>query len=204
MKRWLSFAIVLALLAAGLVLSQTQARKVHAPVAPTALLYLVADTERELTRLPMKYTRIPDSEEIKHGNQIASEIEDSGQDAESKVVEAYLQTVGNRIAAHAERKLPYKFHYIPDRNFINAFAIPGGHVFMGAGLLALMENEDELAAVLGHEIEHIDHYHCAERLQLEAALRHIPLGQLAYIPAVVLHRLCSCRTEDLRLRAISG
>jgi beta-barrel assembly-enhancing protease len=183
-KRWLSFAVVLALLTAGLVLSQT--RKVQAPVAPTALLYLVADTERELTRLPMKYTRISDEDEIKIGNQIASEIENSTQDDEGNVVEAYLQAVGNRVAANAFRKLPYKFHYLPDRNFINAFAIPGGHVFVGAGLLSLMENEDELAAVLGHEIEHIDHYHCAERLQLEAALRKIPLGSLIYvIPAEV-------------------
>jgi predicted Zn-dependent protease len=182
--RWLSFAVVLALLAAGLVFSQ--ARKVQAPVAPNALLYLVADTERELTRLPMAYTRIPDADEIKIGNQIAFEIENSTQDDEGKIVEAYLQTVGARVAANAHRKLPYKFHYLPDRNFINAFAIPGGHVFMGAGLLSLMENEDELAAVLGHEIEHIDHYHCAERLQLEAALRKIALGSLIYvIPAEV-------------------
>jgi beta-barrel assembly-enhancing protease len=178
------FAVTLGFLAAGLVVSQ--ARKVEAPFAPNALLYFVADTERELTRLPMKYTRISDEDEIKYGDQIASEIESSTQDDEGKVVEAYLQTVGNRVAAKAYRKLPYKFHYIPERNFVNAFAIPGGHVFMGAGLMALMENEDELAAVLGHEIEHIDHYHCAERLQLEAALRKIPIGKLIFvIPAAV-------------------
>jgi predicted Zn-dependent protease len=181
--RWLSFAVVLALLAAGLVLSQT--RKVEAPVAPNALLYLVADTERELTRLPMAYTRIPDSDEIKIGNRIAGEIEKSTQDDEGKIVEAYLRMVGARVAANAHRKLPYKFHYLPERSFINAFAIPGGHVFMGAGLLSLMENEDELAAVLGHEIEHIDHYHCIERLQVEAALRKIPLGELVSLPAEV-------------------
>ena len=65
---------------------------------------------------------------------------------------------------------------------INAFALPGGHVYVGAGLLALMDSEDELAAVIGHEIEHIDHYHCAERVQQEQALRKIPLGGLVALP----------------------
>jgi beta-barrel assembly-enhancing protease len=182
--RCLSFAVVLALLVAGLITSQ--ARKVEAPVEPTALLYLVADTEHELTRLPMKYTRISDADEIKIGNRIVAEdLGESKQDEEGKVVEAYLRTVGNRVAAHAHRKLPYTFHYLPSLHFVNAFALPGGHVYVGAGLISLMENEDELAAVLGHEIEHIDHYHCAERYQLEAALQHVPLGSIIYIPAQV-------------------
>lgn len=51
--------------------------------------------------------------------------------------------------------------------------------------MALMDNEDELAAVLGHEIEHIDHYHCAERVQVEAALRRSPLAELVALPVEV-------------------
>ncbi|HLW52090.1 MAG TPA: M48 family metalloprotease [Candidatus Angelobacter sp.] len=181
--RWLSFAAVFALLAAGLVLSQ--ARKAEAPVGPNALLYLVADTQRELTRLPMKYTEIPDKQEAEIGDRIAKNIVENEQSDEAKGIEAYLNSVGKRLAANAHRKLPYKFHYIDEPYFVNAFAIPGGHVFMGAGLMALMENEDELAAVLGHEIEHIDHRHCAERLQTEAALKKIPFGDLVAIPVTV-------------------
>jgi len=184
-KQWIVFGAVLALVAGALVLSQT--RHVEANVAPNALLYLVADTEQELTRLPMKYTRISDEDEIKYGNGIAKQLEDSDSEhnEEHSVVEAYLRTVGEQVAANAHRKLPYKFHYLPDRNFLNAFAIPGGHVFVGAGLLAVMDNEDELAAVLGHEIEHIDHYDCAQRLQIEAALRKVPFGELIAIPVLV-------------------
>lgn len=179
MKKWLGFAFTLIFLLAGLVLSQT--RQVNAPVAPDALLYLVADTERELTRLPMAYTRISDGDEIKIGDKIAA-TEQSSLSEEDKLIERYVQSVGNRVAANAYRKLPYKFHYVPEKYFINAFALPGGHVFIGRGLVALMDNEDELAAVLGHEIEHVDHFHCVERLQLEAALKKIPLGELAAIP----------------------
>src|SRR5262249_33159630 len=64
----------------------------------------------------------------------------------------------------------------------NAFALPGGHIFFGAGLLEFMDSEDELASVLAHEIEHVDHYHCAERAQTEATLRKLPLGELVALP----------------------
>jgi predicted Zn-dependent protease len=180
--RWLSLALTFALLIASLVFFQTHT-EIEAPVAPNALLYMVADGQRELTRLPMKFTRIPDADEIKIGNEIAeAHKRPDPTDLETRQIEAYIKIVGDRVAAHAARKLPYKFHYIPENYFVNAFAIPGGHVYIGKGLLALMENEDELAAVIGHEIEHIDHYHCAERLQVQAALRKVPLGQLIALP----------------------
>ena len=70
---------------------------------------------------------------------------------------------------------------------MNAFALPGGHVFVGEGLLRLMRSEDALAAVLGHEVEHIDLRHCAERAQLEAQLRRLgAIGDLVGLPAELL------------------
>jgi predicted Zn-dependent protease len=71
---------------------------------------------------------------------------------------------------------------------INAFSLPGGPVYVGEGLLDLMTSEDQLAAVLGHEVEHIDHFHCAERVQIEARLRKLKLdivGALVQIPLTV-------------------
>jgi predicted Zn-dependent protease len=71
---------------------------------------------------------------------------------------------------------------------INAFSLPGGHVYVGEGLLRLMTSEDQLAFILGHEIEHIDHYHCAERVQIEARLQNFELGvvgALVQIPLAV-------------------
>src|SRR5581483_3606456 len=101
---------------------------------------------------------------------------DDEPDPERQQVQSYLKTVGAKVATGAHRKLPYQFHYLDEPYLVNAFAIPGGHVYVGEGLLSLMDSEDELASVLGHEIEHIDHYHCAERAQQEQALRKIPLG----------------------------
>lgn len=68
---------------------------------------------------------------------------------------------------------------------INAFSLPGGPVYIGEGMIYQLETEDELAAILGPEVEHIDHYRCIERLHIEAKLKNLNLemvGQLLQIP----------------------
>lgn len=197
MKHWAIFAGIALL---GLVvIVKAERDKVDVAPSPDAILYFVADTERELTRMPMHLTRMSDEEEIAVGNDLANNYQyisrPTPQDHE---IEKYIQKVGARLAQQAHRKLPYKFHYIPDSSFINAFAIPGGHVYVGGGLLRLMDSEDELAAVMGHEIEHIDHYHCAERIQQERALRKIPMGELIGLPIEVFE---AGYTKDQELEA---
>src|ERR1700733_4598430 len=186
MKRWVALSGIVLMGIAAIWVSER--RRVDAPAGPAAVLYLVADTEQELTRMPVRFTRMSDEEEISIGDQLAKNYSWTGPNEnfpEFQEVEAYLTQGGSRLAPNAPRKLSYKFHYIPDRSLVNAFALPGGHVFVGGGLLALMDSEDELAAVMGHEIEHIDHYHCAERVQQEQALRRIPLGGLIEMPVEV-------------------
>ena len=68
---------------------------------------------------------------------------------------------------------------------INAFSLPGGPVYIGEGMLDQMETEDELASILAHEVEHIDHYHCIERMQIDAKLKNLNLeiiGALLQVP----------------------
>jgi beta-barrel assembly-enhancing protease len=183
MKHWIALAGILLLGVAAIMVSER--RKVDVPVGPAAVLYLIADTEQELTRMPVSFTHVPEEEEIAIGNELAHSYESAGrttQDTDTFDIEHYLAQVGSQLSSRAHRKLPYHFHYLADRYLINAFALPGGHVYVGAGLLALMDSEDELAAVLGHEIEHIDHYHSIERVQQEQALRRIPLGGLVELP----------------------
>ncbi|HTR25913.1 MAG TPA: M48 family metalloprotease [Terriglobales bacterium] len=183
MKRWILLAGILMLAVGSVVMSER--RKVDVPVSPAAFLYLVADTEQELTRMPVTFTRMSDEEEIRIGNELArayARNEERENTPEIGIIERHLTKIGEQVAANAHRRLPYKFHYLPEPYLVNAFALPGGHVFVGGGLLALMDSEDELAAVLGHEIEHIDHYDCSERVQREQALRKIPLGGLFEFP----------------------
>lgn len=185
MIRKLTLAAVVVLLAGALVLAQRRHANAEASASP--ILYLIADSQRDLVTLPAHFTRIPDADEMKYGDSIAREmtVPDSDMTPDRKRIAEYVASVGKRVAANAHRRLPYRFHFIPTREFVNAFAVPGGHVFIGSGLIEKMTTEDELASVLGHEVEHIDHFHCAERLQVEAALRKIPLGGVAAIPIEV-------------------
>jgi len=189
MKRWVPFAVVVLLAVSALVMSQK--REATAEVGPYAILHFIADTEREAGRLPFRLTRLSNEEEIRIGDQMAARVGPQGipaGDAAGIAVEQYVQRVGTIVAGRAHRPLDYRFHYLPNPGFVNAFAIPGGHVYIGQGLLALMDTEDQLAGVLGHEIAHIDRYHCNERVQTEAQMRKLQLGivgAVLQIPVVV-------------------
>ena len=76
---------------------------------------------------------------------------------------AYVATIGARMAAVSDRPdIKYTFTIL-DSPVVNAFALPGGYVYVSRGLLALADNEAELAGVLGHEIGHVTARHSAER-----------------------------------------
>ena len=117
-----------------------------------------------LTQAPISLTT---DDEIRAGKALVSSFQQANgvaETRESKSIEKYLQTVGDKIAQHAAQKLPYKFHLDPNPAFRSAVAYPGGEIIVGGGVLALMQDEDELAVVLGHEIAHVNLNQCANRL----------------------------------------
>ncbi len=78
-----------------------------------------------------------------------------------------VKSVGQRIVQNSDaRQTPYQydFHLLADPNVVNAFALPGGQVFITTALISEFETEDELAGVLGHEIGHVVARHGAERI----------------------------------------
>jgi predicted Zn-dependent protease len=188
MKRPLLFVVFFLVLGVALgALYYTQRHNQQARVSPNAVLEMAADAQRDLTRAPMHFTRLSDEEEIAIGKQLAAHYAPPQQELSpgQQGTAAYVSLVGARLAAHAQRQLPYSFHVIWDRNIINAFSLPGGPVYIGEGLLDLMTTEDELASVLAHELEHIDHYHCVERVQVAANLKNLNLevlGRLLELP----------------------
>jgi predicted Zn-dependent protease len=172
------FFLILGFALAGLYWSQRRPKS--APVSANAILNMAADAQRDITRIPMHFTRLSDEKEIAIGRELASRYATQTRKLtpEEEGLEKYVTRVGGTLAVHAHRHLPYTFTVLPDHNLINAFSLPGGPVYIGEGMLDLMMTEDELASVLGHEIEHIDHYHCAERVQLEAKLKRLNLDVL--------------------------
>ena len=185
MKRLIVFFAVLAVALCALYFSQRRPEKT--PVSANAILNMAADAQRDLTRAPMRLTHLSDAEEIRIGDELATQYAAQTQSlvSQDQALEKYLNRVGGIISMHAHRRLPYRFHLIPDAALLNAFSLPGGHIYAGKGLLDQLSTEDELALLLAHEIEHIDHYHCAERVQLEAQLRKFklePVGELLQIP----------------------
>ena len=93
-----------------------------------------------------------------------------------RTLQAYVDEVGNRIvenSAASDTPYPYEFHLLRDNRTINAFALPGGQIFITAALMAKLNSEAQLAGVLGHEIAHVVARHGAEHIakqQLGAAI----------------------------------
>lgn len=185
------FPLAITVLAGATAITLIQRRHINTPPSPQTLLAAAADVQHEITRVPAHFDHISDADEIAVGDVMAQHLAASlkripSDPSQDYRIEAYLQEVGTRTAAHTRRKLPWRFHYIPDPNFVNAFALPGGHIFVGQGLLSLMQSEDALAAVLGHEIEHVDLRHCAERVQTQGQLHQLgAVGQIVGLPVSI-------------------
>ena len=88
-------------------------------------------------------------------------------------IENYLQTVGDRVAAKVPRQVRFHFHFDPEPGFKSAFALPGGEIFVGGGILAFLDSEDQLAVILGHEIGHVALNQCQARLVSILAEQHL-------------------------------
>ena len=106
-------------------------------------------------------------------------VAEYGGEVESKELRAYVKNVGESLARHVEpeyQHIQWEFTVL-DSDVVNAFALPGGYVFMSRGLLAMMSNEAQLAGVLGHEIGHVTAKHVDERLS-QAMLTQVGLDVL--------------------------
>ncbi len=95
--------------------------------------------------------------------------------------EAYVQAIGQRLAEHSPRQdVEYQF-LVVDAPEPNAFALPGGYIYVSRGLLALVNSEDELAGTIGHEIGHVAARHHVQRLTLAT-----PFAILLGLPAAIV------------------
>ena len=114
---------------------------------------------------------VNETREVAIGNQIASQINAQVPLVQDVPLNLYINDLGRMLAHHSERpELDYYF-YIVDSPALNAFALPGGHVYVNRGLIERTGDISELAGILAHEIGHVAARHGAENLQRQMRTR---------------------------------
>jgi predicted Zn-dependent protease len=114
------------------------------------------------------------------GNQMAAQVAQQMQLSNDATAKAYLTSVGERIHATtpiADR--PFTFDIVNDPA-VNAFSLPGGHIYINSGLIAQADKADELAGVVAHEISHVVARHVIKQVETQqeiGAIGSILLGQ---------------------------
>ena len=118
------------------------------------------------------------TQERKMGDEAAREI-----DAQARVmtgpVADWVASVGARLAATSDKEFTYSFKVVEGKE-INAFALPGGHVYVFTGIRKIAQTDDELAAILAHEITHAEQHHFAKQYG-KASKRGAILGVLSVL-----------------------
>ena len=137
---------------------------------------------------------LPPSEEVKLGAQLSAETEKELTIHADADVQKYISALGQKVAAAAKGRTPdgitFTFKVVDDPATVNAFAMPGGYIYIYSGLLLKAESEAEVIGVLGHEVAHVTQRHVAERLVAAYGLQTVTdmaigknPGQLSQIAA---------------------
>jgi predicted Zn-dependent protease len=142
------------------------------------------------------------AQEKMYGEMTLRELRRYGLLLEDPLVEAYFQNLGFRLVARSEKpRLPFTFFMVKSRD-INAFATLGGYIGVNAGLVLTAEREDEVAAVVAHEISHVTQRHVlrgAERAQKDS----IPIA-LAMIGALIAAQQSGVDDDAVQAAIVGG
>ena len=122
-----------------------------------------------------QFMLISEAQEIEMGREADGPITESMGLYESEALQAMVTNLGNEMASRSERPaLPWSFKLMDDP-MVNAFALPGGFIFITRGIMAALNSEAELAGVIGHEIGHVTARHSASRMSSQQ-LQQIGVG----------------------------
>jgi predicted Zn-dependent protease len=131
------------------------------------------------TTLNQAFVPADANEEKKIGNEAAAVLLGAAPVLNDPTLQAYVNRVGSWVAQHSDRPdLPWRFAVLDDAD-INAFAAPGGYVFITKGMLARLTSEAELAAVLGHEIAHVTEKHHLDAIRKQARTKLLGMAATA-------------------------
>ncbi len=170
MKRALGLGIIALLLVGGAAL--VWIGDLDERVDLTSAGEVWSDVLRDTDQLGWHAARVPVAEEVALGDRVWN----SFSAAEDPALTAYVSAVGQPLLRNLRRKgIPYRFHVV-DWGAVNAFALPGGHIVVASGMVDFTQSEAELAAVLAHELSHVDLGHCAGLWRYQLALKRVGLS----------------------------
>ncbi len=138
-----------------------RARRVHRGLAAGLFLglslLLVPDAPAQRTQLKQGWNKFSPQDDINLGKRAATDAEKLLPSCNAPKVDAYLTQLGTRLAQKLPTggvQYPFEFHCVNDKA-INAFALPGGYVFVNRGAIEAADNEAQLAGVIAHELSHV-------------------------------------------------
>jgi predicted Zn-dependent protease len=141
------------------------------------------------------FVLMSEDQEISLGQKYNTEILEEMPAYPDPVLEELVQRVGKQLASHSHRPgLDYHFTIV-DSAQVNAFALPGGYIYITRGMLAYLNSEAELAAVLGHEIGHVTARHSV-RQQSTSALGAEYLARSGYDPEAMLQVVSILKNQE--------
>jgi len=117
--------------------------------------------------------------EIALGRQLAQEVQRQSKLNTDPIITEYVNRVGQNLVRNSDAKVPFTFQVI-EADDLNAFALPGGYVFVNTGLIVMAEEEDEFAGAVAHEVAHV----AARHMTRQATKSQI--ANVASIPLSVL------------------
>jgi len=118
-----------------------------------------------LVTLGVSACGVSTQQEVQLGQQESARIQQQLPMIQDAVITQYVTSLGSQIASHTSRAdLQWQF-YVVNTDVVNAFALPGGIIYVNRGIIERADRMDELAAVLGHEIEHVVRRHSVKQMQ---------------------------------------
>lgn len=161
---------------------------VQQPLSFRPILDRATEAKAAVNQVGLLASKVSLQEEEALGSTLALQIEGDGRVRRGGEATMWLNQVAARLAAKGNLRrpgIPYPVALV-DSPCINAFSIPGGHLYVTTGMLEFLQTEAEAAALLGHEMAHVDLGHCIARYQYELQAKKIggePLAAMGSLGA---------------------
>jgi len=141
---------------------------------------------------------VSQQQEIQMGQDYSQQINAQLPIVSDPEVNRYINVLGDQIASKTSRaELPWRF-YVVDSREVNAFAVPGGYVYVNRGLIERTGKMDELAGVLGHEIGHVVRRHSIQQMEKQQG------AQVGVTLACVLTSICNSQVAQAGINIAGG